>query len=70
MNRGENKRSGLAIAGLVLGIMGLVISAVPNMMPLLKNTAKNYQMGRMPQFTKHFWPTRATGQSKEGKTLI
>ena len=29
MNRGENKRSGLAIAGLVLGIMGLVISVVP-----------------------------------------
>ena len=29
MNRGENKRSGLAIAGLVLGIIGLVISAVP-----------------------------------------
>lgn len=29
MNRSENKRSGLAIAGLVLGIIGLVISAVP-----------------------------------------
>ena len=32
MNRGENKRSGLAIAGLVLGIIGLVISAVPIML--------------------------------------